>query len=74
MRRWPTPRPVEGIGVTIQELLDEIEQRPDVEYELDRWIIPLFNRMLKEHGFEFLLLDLKGDFMRCKIQRISSGK
>jgi hypothetical protein len=58
--------------VTIQELLDEIDQNPDVEYEIDRWVVPLFDKMLNEHGYKFQNVRVIGDFIRCKIQRILS--
>ena len=56
----------------IKVLLDEVNQDPEREFEIDRYIFPLFNKMLNTHGFQFNVLEIREDSVRCKIQRISS--
>lgn len=58
--------------VTIQELLDEIHQQPDAEYEIDSYIFPLFNRMLNERGFQcHITTPANSETFRCRIEKMA---
>jgi hypothetical protein len=60
--------------VTIEQLLNEVDQHPNVEYEVDAYVFPLFDKMLKEYGYQFTLCLDKKDYVRCKISRTSSSE
>lgn len=56
--------------VTIQELLDELDQHPEYEVEIDRYIFPLFNRLLNEHDFQLSLISVSVETLRCRIMKM----
>ena len=58
--------------MTIQELLDEIDQNPEHEFEMDRWIFPLFNRLLNERGYQFHIISVPAETLRCQIVKKTS--
>ena len=53
--------------MTVEELLDEIDQNPEHEFEIDRYIFPLFNQMLNRHGFQFSVISVAPETVRCRI-------
>lgn len=53
--------------VTLQELLDEIDQNPLYDFEIDRYIYPLFSRLLVEHGFQLHIIKTSPETVRCRI-------
>lgn len=59
------------IKLTIQELLDELDRFPETEYEIDRYIFPLFNRMLNQHNFMFAIKTQTEKSVRCHIVKTS---
>ena len=58
--------------VSIDILLNELDQNPDQELEVDRYTFPLFNRLLNERGFKFHVFEIRENSIRCKVQRILS--
>lgn len=60
---------IDGATMTVEELLDEIDQDPTREFEIDRYIFPLFNQLLNKHGFQFSVITTAQDFVRCRIMK-----
>lgn len=55
--------------MTVEELLDEVDQNPEHEFEIDRYIFPLFNQMLNKHGFQFNVITTSPETVRCRIMK-----
>ena len=39
--------------MTIEQILDELDERPNALYHIDKYLFPLLDRMLGEHGYQF---------------------
>ena len=60
--------------MTIEQILDELDQRPNALYPIDKFLFPLFNRMLNEHGYQFEIVVFGQEFLSCKIQKNSYSR
>jgi hypothetical protein len=60
---------MDGATMTIEELLDEVDQNPTNEFEIDRNTFELFSKMLDQHGFRFNVITASPETIRCRIMR-----
>jgi hypothetical protein len=59
--------------MTIEQILDELDQRPNQIYWIDRYLFPLFGLLLREHGFEFDVIEMAQEACQCRIKRQSTS-
>jgi hypothetical protein len=58
--------------MTIEQILDELDQRPNALYHIDKYLFPLLDRMLGEHGYQFDMVMLGQMVVSCRIKRQSN--